>query len=66
MVIPRKSLLNQKIEQLKNGENAFAESAELIRLLERDIARENLNVVFDKTPAGCWIIPQKDYPEMSE
>ena len=66
MVIPRKSLLNQKIAQLKNGENAFAESEELIRLLERDIAKENLNVVFDKTPAGCWIIPQQDAPEMSE
>ncbi|GGN48927.1 MULTISPECIES: hypothetical protein [Oceanobacillus] len=63
MVIPTKSLLNQKIEQLKNGENAFAESPELIRLLERDVAKENLNVVFDKTPAGCWIIPQREDPK---
>lgn len=63
MVIPRKSLLMQKIDQLKNGENAFAESEELMRLLKRDIARENLQVTIDRSPAGCWIIPEKPEAE---
>lgn len=66
MIIPTKSLVNEKMERLKNGETAFAESDEVIRILERDIARENLNVVFDRTPAGCWITPEKEHAEIRE
>lgn len=65
MIIPNKLLANQKMEQLKKGENAFAESGEVLRILERNIAREKLDVVMDKSPAGCWIIPENQhYQEM--
>ncbi|MHA6251448.1 hypothetical protein [Oceanobacillus sp. CAU 1775] len=57
MVITNRTLFNQKMESLKNGNNAFAESERLIQLLEEGVAKENLQVYFDKTPAGCWIIP---------
>ena len=60
MIIEPKVLVKQKIEQLKNGKNAYAESEEVLRLLKRDIARENLNVIFDETRDGCWIYPQTD------
>lgn len=66
MIIPAKSLVVENMKRLKNGETAFAESTEVIRLLERDIARENLNVFIDKTPAGCWFIPQKDSTKVME
>lgn len=59
MIIEPKTLVKQKIEQLKNGKNAFAETEEVIRLLKRDIARENLKVIFDETPDGLWIYPDE-------
>jgi len=52
----------QKINLLRNGFSAYAESAELIRLIKRDIFRYALNVFYDETSSGCWFIPlrQKD------
>lgn len=47
----------QKINLLKNGYSAYAESTELIRLIKRDILRNALNVHYDETPIGCWFIP---------
>lgn len=60
MIIEPKTLVKRKIEQLRNGETAFAESDEVIRILKRDIARENLEVIIDKTPSGCWFYPQHE------
>lgn len=47
----------QKINLLRNGFSAYAESAELIRLIKRDIFRYALNVLYDETSSGCWFIP---------
>lgn len=47
----------QKINLLRNGFSAYAESAELIRLIKRDIFRYALNVFYDETSSGCWFIP---------
>lgn len=47
----------QKVNLLKNGYSAYAESTELIRLIKRDILRNALNVHYDETPIGCWFIP---------
>lgn len=57
MVITNRALCNHKMESLKRGNNAFAESEKLIQLLEEEVAKENIQVYFEKTPAGCWIIP---------
>lgn len=64
MIIEPKTLVKRKIEQLRNGETAFAESDEVIRILKRDIARENLEVIIDETPSGCWFYPQHEKPEV--
>ncbi|MBU5468106.1 hypothetical protein KQI49_14855 [Virgibacillus sp. MSJ-26] len=47
----------QKVNLLKNGFSAYAESAELIRLIKRDIFNYALNVFYDETSSGCWFIP---------
>ena len=57
MIISDRELCNQKIESLKNGHNAFAESEKLIHRIEKEVVKENLKVLFERTPAGCWIIP---------
>ncbi|MFC2948644.1 hypothetical protein [Virgibacillus sediminis] len=51
-------LRDEKIAQLKQGRNAYAETHELIRLIKRDIKREKLNVLCDEASNGCWFIPQ--------
>ncbi|MGJ9457193.1 hypothetical protein [Oceanobacillus sp. CF4.6] len=51
---------DEKIEQLKKGNNAFAETDELIRLMKRAIDKECLHVELDKTDAGCWFIPMSN------
>lgn len=60
MIISDRELCNQKIESLKNGHNAFAESEKLIGRIEKAVAEENLEVLFERTPAGCWITPIKE------
>ncbi|WP_249870881.1 hypothetical protein [Oceanobacillus saliphilus] len=48
---------DEKIMQLKKGNNAYAETDELIRLMKRSIEKECLHVQFDETQSGCWFIP---------
>ncbi|SFD60703.1 hypothetical protein SAMN05216238_102391 [Lentibacillus persicus] len=57
LVINKRRLRDAKIERLKEGKNAYTESAELTRLVQQQIQRENLNVVCDQTNTGCWFIP---------
>ncbi|GAB7388650.1 hypothetical protein BSNK01_24880 [Bacillaceae bacterium] len=59
-VIEPRRIAKAKVEHLKNGFSAFAESNELVELIEKYIAEQKLNVNVDKTPLGCWFIPQKD------
>ncbi|GEM_PF-527223 len=63
MIISERELCNQKIASLKKGQNAFAESEKLINRIEKAVAEENLEVLFDRTPAGCWITPIKEEKE---
>ncbi|WP_240452313.1 hypothetical protein [Virgibacillus sp. YIM 98842] len=56
-MLNKRRIRDEKIRQLKAGRNAYAESHELIRLIKRDIERENLHVHYDTTRTGCWFIP---------
>ncbi|WP_067730503.1 hypothetical protein [Oceanobacillus damuensis] len=51
---------NEKIVQLKKGNNAYAETEELIRLMKRSIEKERLHVELLETDAGCWFIPMPE------
>ncbi|WP_332307834.1 hypothetical protein [Pontibacillus litoralis] len=53
----RRRLLEDKLNRIANGQTAYAESAELIRLLKREIKKRNLAVYMDETDSGCWFIP---------
>ncbi|WP_047981603.1 hypothetical protein [Ornithinibacillus contaminans] len=57
LIMNERRIRDRKLEQLRNGRTAYAESKELIRLIKRDIEKFGLEVYYDETPAGCWFIP---------
>ncbi|GGA82017.1 hypothetical protein [Ornithinibacillus halotolerans] len=57
LILNERRIRDRKIEQLKNGRTAYAESKEVIRLIKRDIEKFGLHVYYDETPTGCWFIP---------
>lgn len=58
-ILNHKRLVQEKIEKLTNGETAYAESQEVIRLVKRELIKKKLVVLMDETEIGCWFIPQK-------
>ncbi|MBR7553796.1 hypothetical protein ACFFJI_00405 [Allobacillus sp. GCM10007491] len=58
-VIHTQRIANDKIALLMNGYSAFAESEEVIRLVNRRIHRHNLNILIERTNVGCWFIPEQ-------
>ncbi|GAA5346823.1 hypothetical protein CLV97_10953 [Planifilum fimeticola] len=59
MIINRKSLARKKLESLKRGYSAYAETEEVARLIEKELAHLNMPVYIDRTPIGWWFIPEK-------
>jgi hypothetical protein len=61
-VMNRKKLVKEKIDRIKNGFSAYAETVEIANLLKKEILALNLNVHEDVTEIGSWFIPIKtDY-----
>ncbi|BAC14136.1 hypothetical protein ACFQ4N_06495 [Oceanobacillus iheyensis] len=48
---------DKKIQLLRQGFSAYAETKELIRLMENSIKKENITVQYDYDHAGCWFVP---------
>jgi len=61
-VLDQRVMRDEKILQLKQGNNVYAESPELIRLIKRGIEREGLTVEIEKSDGGCWFIPSEKHP----
>lgn len=59
MIISRKQMALAKVEELKQGYSAYAETAEVTRLIERELKRIDLPVHIDRTSQGCWFIPER-------
>jgi hypothetical protein len=59
MIINRKRLAREKLEKLKKGYSAYAETEEVAKLIEKELANLNIRVHIDRTPIGCWFIPEK-------
>lgn len=57
MVINRKHMARAKLEQLKNGYSAYAETSEITDIIEKELSKLELNIHIDKTPLGAWFIP---------
>lgn len=47
-----------KAKQVQDGYSAFAESAEMIRLLKRELKKRRIDVHVDETNIGSWFIPE--------
>lgn len=60
MIISKSQLINDKLEKLKRGLSAYAESKSIVSALERKIAEQNLAVHIEHTPYGSWFIPEKN------
>ncbi|MBD1373899.1 hypothetical protein IC620_16260 [Hazenella sp. IB182357] len=58
MIINRKTLAKSKVDNLKNGYSAFAESQEVAELIEKELVELNMDVHVDRTSIGCWFIPE--------
>ncbi|SFS70993.1 hypothetical protein [Marininema halotolerans] len=59
MIINRKELVRAKIEKLKLGYSAYAESKAVAQLIEKELDRLNLPVFIDRTAIGYWFIPKE-------
>jgi hypothetical protein len=60
MIINRREMARSKIEELKNGYSAFAETSEVANFIEKELATLNLDIHVDRTPLGAWFIPVKE------
>ncbi|WP_078430137.1 hypothetical protein [Alkalihalobacterium alkalinitrilicum] len=57
MVINRKEMALKKVEKLKAGYSAFAESKEVSEMIKKQLAKEGIEVYEDVTEMGSWFIP---------
>lgn len=59
MIISRRELAKAKLEKIKRGLSAFAETKEVADLIKKEIQVQNLAVYVDQTSVGCWFVPRK-------
>ncbi|MDT8859407.1 hypothetical protein N0O92_04110 [Alkalihalobacillus sp. MEB130] len=57
MVINRKDMALKKVEKIKNGFSAFAESKEVTEFIQKELKKQNIDVFEDITEVGCWFTP---------
>ncbi|MGA9175573.1 MAG: hypothetical protein WBZ33_16580 [Thermoactinomyces sp.] len=57
MIISPKALARAKAEKLKKGYAAFVETQTVAHFLKKEIAKQNLRVIVEQTPHGCWFTP---------
>ncbi|SDH74205.1 hypothetical protein [Alteribacillus bidgolensis] len=57
MVMNRKEMALQKVEKIKAGYSAFAESHEVTAMIRKELEKQDIDVYEDKTDLGSWFIP---------
>lgn len=62
MVINRKEMARAKIEQLKQGFSAFAETSEVATIIEKELRDLDIDIHVDRTSKGSWFIPVNENP----
>ncbi|AZB44926.1 hypothetical protein CEF21_17245 [Bacillus sp. FJAT-42376] len=50
--------VKEKVERMKSGYSAYAESPEMASLLKKEISKLKLRVYEDVTEIGSWFIPE--------
>lgn len=63
MILNRKQLVREKLQQIIDGYSAYAESKEVAEMLKKEIRLLNLEVFEDCTDIGSWFIPVKKESE---
>ncbi len=63
MILNRKQLVRDKLQQIIDGYSAYAESREVAEMLKKEIRLLNLDVFEDCTEIGSWFIPVKNETE---
>lgn len=59
MIINRRHIAHGKVDEIADGQTAFADSKEVARLMKREIKKRNLHVHIDDTAIGSWFIPER-------
>jgi hypothetical protein len=59
MIISRKALARAKLEKLKDGYSVYTETEEVANYIEKELANLGKKVHIDRTPIGCWFIPEE-------
>lgn len=60
MLISRKAIAREKLELLKNGQTAYAETSEVSQYIEKELGNLDMNVVIDRTDRGNWYYPVEE------
>ncbi|WP_456278017.1 hypothetical protein [Bacillus sp. AK128] len=63
MIINRKQLMRDKLQQIIAGYSAYAETKELATMLQKELKLRNIEVYIDDTDKGFWFIPVKKKAE---
>jgi hypothetical protein len=59
MIINRKQLVREKVQQILAGYSAYAETKEVATMLKKELQILNIDVFEDSTTIGSWFIPVK-------
>ncbi|WP_246941173.1 hypothetical protein [Bacillus pinisoli] len=57
MIINRKQLMREKLQQIMAGYSAYAETKEVALMLKKELLIRNIEVYVDETDKGFWFIP---------
>lgn len=66
MIISRRALAREKLEKLKQGYSVYTETEEIAKYIEKELPSLNIQVHIDRTPIGCWFIPEERLREEQE
>jgi hypothetical protein len=60
MIINRKQLMRDKLQQIMAGYSAYTETKEVAIMLKKELKLHNIDVYVDDTDKGFWFIPVKE------
>ncbi|WLR44173.1 hypothetical protein LC087_08900 [Bacillus carboniphilus] len=59
-VLSRNQMAKEKVERIRSGLSAYAESEELSQKIKRELELQNISVHEDITEFGYWFIPVQE------
>lgn len=63
VIISRKALAREKLQKLKEGYSVYTETDEVAVYLEKELPKLGKKIHIDRTPIGCWFIPEERLDE---